>query len=294
MSRNTCNELYENISHITASAPYSIHHTQVSSSCEPALYLHWHDEMEFFLLITGDIIFHIEDQTYQLHSGEGIFIPPKLLHYAVNTGTAPISYYAFVLSPSFVLSSFDIRLYNKYILPIMHNNLIFSVPLYNHIEWQKAILTMLNSIFALIDSKGETNELHFRGLTLLIWEQLYQHHIALQNVGQSLDSLSKQLSGAISYIQDNYMKDLTLNDLAFSVHLSEGQFCRSFKLLTGMTPFRYLNRYRILQSCNYLSNTNKKITEIAILNGFNNISHYNREFMKIMKMTPTVFRRDNN
>lgn len=212
----------DNISHITASAPYSIHYTQVPTGCELALYLHWHNEMEFFLLISGDINLHIENQIYPLHSGDCIFIPPRLLHYAISISTTPVSFYAFVLSPDFILSSFDVRLYNTYILPIMHNNLSFIITLQNDTEWKK---------------------------------------------------------------------DITLKNLASCVHLSEGQFCRSFKLLTGLSPFRYLNRYRILQSCNELNHTNKKITDIATMNGFNNISYYNREFMKLMEMTPSEYRK---
>ena len=89
----------------------------------------------------------------------------------------------------------------------------------------------------------------------------------------------------------NYHQNITLEELAEYAHLSEGQFCRSFKELTGMTPFRYLIRYRILQSCNQLLLTDKKVTEIALSCGFNNISYYNRAFFKIMRMTPTEYRK---
>ena len=287
MSQITSTELYENITHITASAPYSIHYTQVPTGCELALYLHWHNEMEFFLLISGDINFRIENQVYPLHSGDCIFIPPRLLHYANSSSTTPVSFFAFVLSPDFILSSFDVRLYNTYILPIMHNNLSFTITLQNDAEWKKDIISNLNRIFSHIDA----NELYIRGLSLLIWEQLYHHHLSKQDIRKSLHTLTDQLSDAITYIQNNYSKDITLKNLASCVHLSEGQFCRSFKLLTGLTPFRYLNRYRILQSCNELNHTNKKITDIATMNGFNNISYYNREFMKLMKMTPSEYRK---
>lgn len=51
--------------------------------------------------------------------------------------------------------------------------------------------------------------------------------------------------------------------------MSEGQFCRLFKKLTGFTPFSYLNRYRIIKSCKYLTGTTKKVIEFApISDGF--------------------------
>ncbi len=280
-------EFYETISHTTASAPYSIHCTHVLPGFEPALYLHWHTEMEFFLLDEGELCFHIEDKTYPLHAGECIFIPPGLLHYANHTGTAPVSFHAFVLSPGFLFSSFDTRLYNTYLLPVMHNNLPLAVTLSDSAGWQNDILRCLQLIFA----ASEQDELYVRGLSLLIWNRLYQYHIINSEGQKTPHSLSEQLAKALSYLHENYSRNLTLSELAALVPLSEAQFCRSFKRLTGMTPFRYLNRYRILQSCSSLLHTDDKITEIALTNGFNNISYYNRAFLQLMNMTPSEYRK---
>ena len=92
-------------------------------------------------------------------------------------------------------------------------------------------------------------------------------------------------------MQDHYSQTLSLAELASYVHLSEGQFCRTFKRFTGMTPFQYLVRYRILQSCHDLFSTDNKITDIATSHGFNNVSYYNRAFLKVMNITPTEYRK---
>ena len=286
MAAYTTNDLYENVTHMTDSAPYSIHFTNITPEHELALYLHWHNEMEFFLLHSGELEFHIEDNIFHLHPGEGIFIPPKLLHYAIRISDSPTSFHAFVLSPECILSTFDTRLFNTYLLPIMHNNLSYCTLISKEISWQKEILAHLEHLF----TSCHSSELFIRGISLFIWDQLYQHHLSKINSNKSLLFLTDQLVEAITYIQNNYQQDISLRELAECVHLSEGQFCRSFKLLTGMTPFRYLNRFRILQSCKDLCNTNKKITDIATSNGYNNISNYNREFMKLMKMTPSNYR----
>lgn len=287
MYTNTDSKLQEQISHTTDSAPYSVHYTRVPADTVPALYLHWHNEMEYLYLEEGDLLFQIENRSFPLHAKEGIFIPPGLLHSAKNTGNSPISFYALVFSSNFLLSSFDTYSYNTYILPVMHNNLRFAIVLRESAPWQKDILDFLHNIF--FTRNG--NELYIRGFALLIWDTLYRNHIIKIGVQKSLQTLSVQLSPAITYIQKHYQQTVTLEELASTVHLSEGQFCRVFKHLTGMTPFHYLIRYRILQSCNALSNTNKKITDIATLHGFNNISYYNRAFMQLMNMTPSQYRK---
>lgn len=279
--------LYETVTHQTESAPYSLHYTKVPEDTEPALYLHWHNEMEFLLLLEGELLFHIEDRSFHLHSGDGIFIPPGLLHYATSNSSAPVSFRAFVFSPELICSSFDTLTYNTYLLPVMHNNLPYALVLRNVIPWQGTILHYLQQIFR----EETTDELYVRGISLLIWNELYRHHILALDAPPALRTLSKQLSGAIAFLHGNYRRELTLEELANLVPLSEAQFCRSFKRLTGMTPFRYLIRYRILQSCTELSHTDKKVTDIALSCGFNNISYYNRAFLQIMNMTPSEYRK---
>ena len=287
MIGNTDNKLQEQISHTTDSAPYSIHYTKLPAEAELALYLHWHNEMEFLYLVEGEILFQIEEHSFSLRAEEGIFIPPALLHSATNIGNTPISFYALVFSSDFVISSFDAHSYNTYMLPVMHNNLQLALVLRKSLPWQKEILDYLHNIFF---SKSP-QELYIRGIALLIWDTLYQNHIAKTDINHSLQTLTVQLTPAISYIQKHYKQPLSLEELASTVHLSEGQFCRIFKHLTGLTPFHYVIRYRILQSCNALSNTNRKITDIATSHGFNNISYYNRAFIQLMHMTPSQYRK---
>jgi len=282
------NELYESVSHKTSFAPYSLHYTEVPYGAEPALYLHWHNEMEFLYLLEGELLFHIEDRTYFLRAGDGIFIPPGLLHYANSNSTAPVSFRAFVLSPDFIFSSLDAYAYNTYVLPVLHNNLSCALALHGSVDWQKLILSHLQQIFA----QDAPSELFVRGNLLLLWNELYRHHISSLRTAPTLRTLSDQLASSISYLQENYQKSITLGELAALIPLSEAQFCRSFKHLTGMTPFRYLVRYRILQSCTELTGTDKKITDIAFSCGFNNVSYYNRAFLQIMNMTPSEYRKN--
>ena len=75
-------------------------------------------------------------------------------------------------------------------------------------------------------------------------------------------------------MKENYAFEVSLADLANLIPMSEGQFCRVFKQQMKVSPMQYLLRYRILQSCRLLQDTEKKIGEIANLTGFNNISYF--------------------
>ena len=58
-----------------------------------------------------------------------------------------------------------------------------------------------------------------------------------------------------------------------------------------MTPFEYLNYFRISKSTELLWETDREISQIALQTGFNNISYFNRTFQRFMHMTPREFRR---
>lgn len=66
--------------------------------------------------------------------------------------------------------------------------------------------------------------------------KLFHHHISKIGGKKAFYVNADQLSDSLVYIHKNYHQNITLEELAEYAHLSEGQFCRSFKELTGMTP----------------------------------------------------------
>lgn len=277
---------------MTQTRPFSFHHTIVPSCAELVLYLHWHSEIEFLYIERGETIFCIEEQKYHLRAGNAIFIPPNLLHMAKALNESACEFYAIVFSPSFLLNSYTDANSAKYVLPIMHNSLRCPLHLTPDISWHKNILNDLRSIYNLSLVDLNQCELQIHGMLLIMWQWLYNNHLSKIEFPKNFARLTCQLDEAINYIHTSYEEEIILSHLAQISFLSEGQFCRLFKQLTGFTSFCYINRYRILKSCEYLSQTSKKVAEIATLCGFNNISYYNREFYKIMKTTPSAYRKE--
>ena len=101
MNTNTDSKLQEQIAHTTESAPYSIHYTHVPADTAPALYLHWHNEMEYLYLVEGELLFQIENQSFPLHAKEGIFITHCEKYWKFSH---------FVLCPGVFLKLFDFLL----------------------------------------------------------------------------------------------------------------------------------------------------------------------------------------
>lgn len=100
------------------------------------------------------------------------------------------------------------------------------------------------------------------------------------------------INKVIELINENYSKDLSLDDIASTVLLSTGYLCKIFKAETGLTIYDFITRQRMEAAKQMLlSNSNPKIQDIAAKVGYNNTQSFIRFFKKYFGMTPVDYRR---
>lgn len=96
---------------------------------------------------------------------------------------------------------------------------------------------------------------------------------------------------ALGYINANLTDDFSEDDLAETAGMTASAFSRSFRKHTGMGVVEYVNRHRINLACQMLMNEPEKtITDICYSVGFNNLSNFNRQFLRRKGMPPRRFR----
>lgn len=96
---------------------------------------------------------------------------------------------------------------------------------------------------------------------------------------------------ALGYINENLTEDFSEEDLATTAAMTPSAFSRSFRKHTGMGVVEYVNRHRINLACQMLMNeSDKTITDICFAVGFNNLSNFNRQFLRRKGMPPSRFR----
>ncbi|WP_448570535.1 AraC family transcriptional regulator [Trichothermofontia sp.] len=106
------------------------------------------------------------------------------------------------------------------------------------------------------------------------------------------DGLSKpRLRRAIEYIQAHLSENLSLNDIANELGMSQYYFCHLFKRSTGISPHQFLIRQRIEQAKCLLKQADRTVTSIALECGFANQSHFARCFRHHTGMNPNQFRK---
>ncbi len=91
------------------------------------------------------------------------------------------------------------------------------------------------------------------------------------------------------YIIRNFTNPIKLHEVASEVNICPTAFCRYFKKHTGKTFFSFLNEIRIGHACKLILEDNISISGASLGSGFNNLSHFNNQFKKVMKITPTEY-----
>jgi AraC-like DNA-binding protein len=103
-------------------------------------------------------------------------------------------------------------------------------------------------------------------------------------------SKSRRIAKVCDYIENNYINQIKMSEVAELVNMSESAFSHFFKKKTRCTFIDYVINLRIARACQMLSETTHSIAEICYLCGFNNLSNFIRIFKKKKGNTPSEYR----
>lgn len=108
----------------------------------------------------------------------------------------------------------------------------------------------------------------------------------------------EQASGIISkakvYIEENYNKDISLDEVSRSVDISPYYFSKLFKEKTGENFIEYLTSIRIEKAKKLLKSSDMNIKNICIDIGYSDPNYFSRIFKKLVGVTPTEYRELDN
>lgn len=103
-------------------------------------------------------------------------------------------------------------------------------------------------------------------------------------------SCHRKIDKIINYINQNLTEELSATKLATIVHMSTNHLHRFFRQKTEMTITQYVIQLRIERACEFLLKTSWSVEMIAGKCGFLSMANFNRQFLKLKKMTPRQYR----
>jgi len=94
------------------------------------------------------------------------------------------------------------------------------------------------------------------------------------------------------YVNKNFQDHIALGDIADKVSMTIPAFCRYFKKVTGKTFTQLVNEYRIVHATKLLSESQSSVTDICYECGFNNFSHFNKQFKEFTGQSASNYRKE--
>ena len=91
-------------------------------------------------------------------------------------------------------------------------------------------------------------------------------------------------------LSDNIRENLSISDIAKKLHISMYYLMHVFKKRTGITINEYKMALRIAKAKNLLRNTDKNISEISDICGFESLQYFSRAFKKAEGVVPSKYR----
>lgn len=172
-------------------------------------------------------------------------------------------------------------------------DILMNLPTFIKVRKENYYKEIFNDIANLLNSKNKNDFLIMQSKLLgLIYMLSNDAENDKKAVKRNKNTLSQTIDFALTYIEKNLSKNLTLNFVADIVSLSPIYFHKSFKKATGKTFQKYIEEKRIEKSVSLLTTTNMSITEIAYECGFCSQSYFSFVFKKHTGLSPREYIKD--
>ncbi len=252
---------------------------------QPPFPLHTHDFYELVIIYSGSGIHYTAEQEYSITEEDVILVPPELFHGYKSSNNL-----------------------------VLMNILICT----DFIENEDNDLQKINNYKILFNQRHDIKKLHLNKMQLFelraIIESM-QGELTSQGMGYSLQITSFLLQllvfllrvynnpayptcegqnrsvELIRYVEKNFDKEITMEQLTQVGAMSESSVLRTFKHITGYAPFVYQLRLRMFATTSALIETSEDITSIAYRIGFNDSNYFSRYFKKFVGISPREYRK---
>lgn len=276
--------------------PVSVYYVDFAHMFMGMVHHHWHSKMEIDYVRTGTAIFKIGEESVSVNAGSAILINNDQIHSIKPENEDETIILSVLFHPDYLFDEKESFLATKYKAPLTSNTDFSYCIFTKDTRVGRNGLECINSIINCNLNKSYGYELMTKSLLCNLWIQLLS---LAENSDKKVKSLTRideeRVKDAIVYIQNNYGKALTLEEIAGSIHLSKSECCRCFKRATNLTPFEYLMFFRIYESAFHMQRSehgNQSISSLATSVGFNNASYFNKIFKKYLGRTPLQYREE--
>lgn len=249
---------------------YEVHNSFDTNLCAVGHNQNWsfpfhsHRGFEFIMITAGKMEISIDKHSYILEENEAVLIFPNQIHSLKN-----------ISNSEDVFCTFSKDLVNYF--STTHNH---ELPKSNFFkvdaEWKQRILHL----------KTETSVNMIKSILYFLVAEFEKNAEYAEIQENSSDALVYQI---FNFVDKNYTQDCSLSALATHLKYNQEYLSRVFKNFCNISYNDYVNHCRIEEACRLLHTSNASISSISMDCGYSSIRSFNRNFKKIMGITPQEY-----
>lgn len=249
--------------------------------------LHRHDAWELYYVVQGYGNRMAGDTLQSFRAGEVALIPPSMLHrweYAPDSADKDGCIRYLMVAFSHLLVERCMQVF-----PEMRNRLAgISFPV-DALKFGSESTRIIRKTLSRMNGMDELERLceMFRLLPVIFTSS--DHTFAGRPVRIERDV--RRMQQICAYVMAHYIHAISLDAIAAEVGMNRSAFCSYFKRCKGMTFSQFVTQYRLTTACELLKHSQKQVSEICYLVGFNDLPHFVRVFTKAMGVSPSKYRK---
>ena len=238
--------------------------------------LHNHDDYEIYMFFEGDAKYVVEEKNYSLEPGDIIVIRKHQMHRVFHSSAIPYHRFVLMVSPDFFVENNCSEYEEQFINPLAGAD--------NKISAEIVHSSGLYDAFMRIKKYSDDfNKPDTPVVRAAVVEFLY----LINNIRSFSvpDTPNIQLKSVITYINNRFMENISLDELEKRFYISKYHLCRIFRNATGLTVHQYITRKR-LTMVRELVQSGKNYSEAAVTAGFGDYSSFYRAHKSIYGKPP--------
>ncbi len=141
----------------------------------------------------------------------------------------------------------------------------------------------------LMDVHGKLHEL--MAFRIFLYHTMMEYFFPDSNRHAGGDEIPDWMTKCLNEMHKGRERSWTLGGIRNLCGRSKEHICRAFRKHLGITPSQLINEYRLERADRLLRFTNQTVSEISSSTGFNNISYFNRIFLKKHGTSPLQYRK---
>lgn len=292
--------LYLKKSELLQNAPIRLDTVSCMLTCDAdicASQLYTNEAMEIAMIVSGNGIHRVLNQSIPCKSGDIYIVSPNVPHgYVSSDAENPLEIKKIFFDPKDWFSP-DIATPGepRYCYGIFSDNAILAYAMLNTQTYKETDVLFRNILSETTEQKKEWQDAVGAYLTQLLIKISRYIGGAIKNIPGAPSKEWNTVLSAVRIIMSSFDDpELTLETIANALYISKSHLSRLFKKLIGESFSEYLRRIRMDQACRLLKETRLNMEEIVAHCGLRDMQSFYHNFHTLMQITPHQYRRSQN